>query len=50
MYIPAIGALLGAPLFFLVIATSNFYGSMFFLFLECKLEEPERKPSLTCQQ
>lgn len=36
MYIPAIGALAGAPLFFLVIVTPSFYASMFFLFLECE--------------
>lgn len=36
MYIPAIGALLGAPTFFLVIITPNFYAAMFFLFVECK--------------
>ena len=34
MYIPAIGALLGAPAFFLVIIIPSFYASMFFLFVE----------------
>lgn len=34
LYIPAIGALLGVPAFFLVIAVPSFYASMLFLFIE----------------
>lgn len=34
LYIPTIGALLGAPAFFMVVASPSFYASMFFLFLE----------------
>ena len=34
LYIPAIGALLGAPAFFMVVASPSFYASMFFLFVE----------------
>ena len=34
LYVPAIGALLGTPAFFMVIAVPNFYASMLFLFVE----------------
>lgn len=34
MYIPAFGALLGVPTFFLVVIVPSFYASMFFLFIE----------------
>eukprot|EP00752_Nemacystus_decipiens_P008775 g7830.t1 len=50
MYIPAIGALAGAPLFFLVIITPSFYASMFFLFLEYLVAECWFGPAISVLQ
>lgn len=50
LYIPAIGALLGAPAFFLVIAVPNFYASMFFLFLEYLVAECWFGPAISVLQ
>ncbi|CAM9848940.1 unnamed protein product, partial [Hapterophycus canaliculatus] len=50
MYIPAIGALLGAPAFFLVIVTPSFYASMFFLFVEYLVAECWFGPAISVLQ
>ncbi|CAM9987824.1 unnamed protein product [Ascophyllum nodosum] len=50
LYIPAIGAMLGAPAFFLVIAVPNFYASMFFLFLEYLVAECWFGPAISVLQ
>ncbi|CAM9103237.1 unnamed protein product [Ectocarpus sp. 13 AM-2016] len=50
MYIPAIGALLGAPTFFLVIVTPNFYAAMFFLFVEYLVAECWFGPAISVLQ
>eukprot|EP00903_Cladosiphon_okamuranus_P006304 g6182.t1 len=50
MYIPAIGALCGAPLFFLVVVTPSFYASMFFLFLEYLVAECWFGPAISVLQ